>query len=65
VKERTIEGFSTQVAEIRHRCGLTREEFGKAIGVTQRVIAYYERDDAQPPRRRTRAPRAGAARLDR
>ena len=25
------------------------EELVKAVGVTQRVIAYYERDDAQPP----------------
>ena len=49
VKERTVEGFGTRLAETRQRRGLTQEELGKAVGVTQRVIAYYERDDAQPP----------------
>jgi len=32
--------------------------------VTQRVIAYYERDDAQPPRGSARAPGAGPAGFD-
>ncbi len=43
------EAGHTRLAEIRQRRGLTQEELGRAVGVTQRVIAYYERDDAQPP----------------
>jgi transcriptional regulator with XRE-family HTH domain len=49
VKERTVEGFGVRLAEIRQRRGITQDELGKAVGVSQRVIAYYERDDAQPP----------------
>jgi len=28
---------------------MTQEESGDAVGVSNRVIAYYEADDAQPP----------------
>jgi transcriptional regulator with XRE-family HTH domain len=49
MKVRTMESFGGRLAQIRQRRGLTQEELGKAVGVTQRVIAYYERDDAQPP----------------
>jgi transcriptional regulator with XRE-family HTH domain len=49
VKERTVAGFGKQLAEIRKRRGLTQQELGKAVGVSQRVVAYYERADAQPP----------------
>lgn len=49
VKERTVAGFGQQLAEIRKRRGLTQAELGKAVGVSQRVIAYYERAEAQPP----------------
>jgi len=49
VKERTVEGFGERLAEIRQRRGLTQAELGEAVGVSQRVIAYYERDESQPP----------------
>lgn len=49
VKERTVAGFGKQLAEIRKRHGLTQQELGQAVGVSQRVIAYYERAHAQPP----------------
>ena len=29
--------------------GLTQEELGDFVGMSQRMIAYYEADDAQPP----------------
>ncbi len=37
------------MAEIRQRRGLTPEELGKAVGVSNRVVAYYEGHTAQPP----------------
>lgn len=49
VKERILEGFGTRLAELRQARGLTQSELGALVGVSYRVIAYYERDDAQPP----------------
>lgn len=34
---------------LRQARGLTQEELGAAVGVSNRMIAYYERDGAQPP----------------
>ena len=49
VKERTVEGFGKRLAALREERALTQAELGEAVGVSQRVIAYYEREDAQPP----------------
>jgi transcriptional regulator with XRE-family HTH domain len=49
VKQKTLEGFGQRLAAIRKSCGLTQAELGAAVGVSNRVIAYYEQDDAQPP----------------
>lgn len=49
MKERTIEGFGERLNEIRRSRGMTQAELGKAAGVSNRVIAYYEQDGAQPP----------------
>jgi transcriptional regulator with XRE-family HTH domain len=49
MKERTIEGFGERLSQIRKSRGLTQAEVGKAVGVSNRVIAYYEQDGAQPP----------------
>lgn len=49
VKRRVLEGFGTRLAELRQARGLTQGELGALAGVAYRVIAYYERDDAQPP----------------
>lgn len=49
MKERTLEGFGTRLAALRQARGLTQEELGASVEVSYRVIAYYERDDAQPP----------------
>jgi len=49
VKERTVDGFGKRLRAIRQRRGLTQEELGRAVDVSNRVIAYYEAADAQPP----------------
>lgn len=49
MKERTLEGFGDRLKEIRVGRGLTQQELGEAVGVSNRVIAYYESDGAQPP----------------
>ena len=49
MKERTLEGFGQRLKEIRQGRALTQQELGDMVRVSQRVIAYYESDDAQPP----------------
>ena len=49
VKERTLAGFGQRLAAIRKGRGLTQTQLGEAVGASQRVIAYYESDGAQPP----------------
>jgi transcriptional regulator with XRE-family HTH domain len=49
VRERTVAGFGKRLRTIRQAHGMTQEELGAAVGVSNRVIAYYEADDAQPP----------------
>ena len=49
VKERTVKGFGKRLRTIRLARGMTQVELGDAVGVSNRVIAYYEADDAQPP----------------
>jgi len=49
VKERTVRDFGKRLREIRQRRGLTQDELGKTVDVSNRVIAYYEAQDAQPP----------------
>lgn len=49
VKERTVKGFGTRLRTAREQRGLTQAELGAAVGVSNRVIAYYEQDGAQPP----------------
>ena len=49
LKERILEGFGKRLAQIRKSRGVTQAELGDAVGVSNRVIAYYEQEDAQPP----------------
>lgn len=49
MKQRALEGFGKRLTEIRHSRDMTQTELGEAVGVSKRVIAYYEQDDAQPP----------------
>jgi transcriptional regulator with XRE-family HTH domain len=49
MKERTLEGFGERLADIRQGRGMTQAELAQAVGVSRRVIAYYEHQEAQPP----------------
>jgi transcriptional regulator with XRE-family HTH domain len=49
MKERTLKGFGKRLAAIRQGKGLTQAQLGEAVGVSKRVITYYEQDDSQPP----------------
>lgn len=49
MKARTYEGFGPRLAEIRKGRGVTQAGLGARVGVSQRVIAYYEDETAQPP----------------
>jgi len=49
MKQRTLEGFGARLKDIRAGRGLAQAELGKMVGVSQRVVAYYEQEDAQPP----------------
>jgi transcriptional regulator with XRE-family HTH domain len=49
MKERTLKGFGSRLAEIRQSRGMTQAELGTAVGVSKRVITYYEQEDSQPP----------------
>jgi transcriptional regulator with XRE-family HTH domain len=49
MKERTLEGFGERLAEIRQGRAMTQADLAAAVGVSRRVIAYYEHEDAQPP----------------
>jgi len=49
MKERAIEGFGRRLAEIRKNRGITQAQLGEAVGVSNRVIAYYETESDQPP----------------
>lgn len=43
------EGFGPRLARLRQSRGLTEEELGDRVGLSNRMIAYYEREDAEPP----------------
>ena len=43
------EGFGPRLARLRQTRGLTQEELGAAVGISNRMVAYYERADAVPP----------------
>jgi transcriptional regulator with XRE-family HTH domain len=45
----TLDGFGPRLAAIRQSRGMTQTEMGTAAGVSQRVVAYYEAESAQPP----------------
>ena len=49
MKDRTLQGFGQRLKAIRTSKALTQQELGERVGVSQRVVAYYEADDAQPP----------------
>lgn len=50
-KRRTtvVETFGERLAQLRRNAGFTQVEFAAEIGITQRMVAYYEAPGAQPP----------------
>jgi transcriptional regulator with XRE-family HTH domain len=49
MKEPAHQGFGTRLAELRQQRGLTQAELGRAIGISQRMVAYYETEGPHPP----------------
>ena len=48
-KEPTIIDFGKRLANLRKTNGLTQQQLGDKIGVSKRVIAYYEGETQYPP----------------
>ncbi len=48
-KEPTIENFGKRLATLRKAKGLTQKVLGEMVGVSNRVIAYYEKETKYPP----------------
>jgi transcriptional regulator with XRE-family HTH domain len=42
-------GFGEQLAQLRKSAGYTQVEFAAEVGITQRMVAYYEAPSAHPP----------------
>lgn len=45
----SVSDFGKRLAQFRRIKGLTQQELGKKIGVSQRIIAYYEGETNYPP----------------
>lgn len=45
----TITDFGERLAKLRKLKGITQQELGDKIGVSKRVIAYYEGETEYPP----------------
>lgn len=48
-KTPVIESFGERLAQLRKAAGYTQVEFAAEIGITQRMVAYYEAPSAPPP----------------
>lgn len=48
-KETTIMDFGKRLAGFRKASGLTQQQLGEKVGVSKRVIAYYEGETSYPP----------------
>jgi len=49
MKERTVENFGKRLRQIRLGRGMSQVALGAAVGVSNRVIHYYEEESTQPP----------------
>lgn len=49
MKARSANGFGPRLAAFRKAKGLTQGQLGATVGVSYRVIAYYETEGGQPP----------------
>lgn len=48
-KTDVMQGFGERLAALRKAAGYTQVEFASEVGITQRMVAYYEAPDAQAP----------------
>jgi len=48
-KENMENNFGKRLARLRRASGLTQLELGERIGVSKRVVAYYEGETSYPP----------------
>jgi transcriptional regulator with XRE-family HTH domain len=48
-KETTVIDFGKRLAGFRKTSGLTQQQLGDKVGVSKRVIAYYEGETSYPP----------------
>jgi transcriptional regulator with XRE-family HTH domain len=46
---KSADSFGRRLRRLRNARGFTQTELGSLVGTTQRMIAYYERADAQRP----------------
>ncbi len=44
-----MQSFGERLAQLRKTAGYTQVEFAAELGITQRMVAYYEAPDAQAP----------------
>ena len=49
MKSNALEGFGSRLTALRQSQGMTQTELGHAAGISQRMVAYYELERAQPP----------------
>lgn len=49
IKPNDLSSFGARLAAIRKAAGYTQTELGEEIGVSQRVVAYYEVESEHPP----------------
>lgn len=48
-KTEAMEGFGPRLARLRKAAGYTQVELAAEMGITQRMVTYYEAPDAQAP----------------
>lgn len=48
-RESTVKGFGKRLAGLRKQMGFTQTQLGAKVGVSYRVIAYYEGETEYPP----------------
>lgn len=48
-KTEVIDSLGQRLGSLRKAAGFTQGEFGAKAGITQRLVAYYEAPNAQPP----------------
>lgn len=49
IRREASNGFGARLATLRKQAGITQTAFAQEIGVSQRMMAYYEGPSAHPP----------------